>query len=223
MAAKLWWIIHKDLISECRAHRVWPAMLLAGSLVTLLLSIQMDLPADQKRQIVGSLLWLATVLAGMPALGRSFESEREQGCWEGLLLLPISSMTVYLGKLAVNVVALTALQCVLVPLFAVVSGVPLLAHPGAMLLIGLLGNLAIASVGTLLGAMAGGVRQGGNLLVLLVLPVAIPVVLAAAEATRLTVENDFGATWWCWIRLLGALAVVFVTAGAVLFDFAIED
>ena len=30
MLAKLWWIVHKDLVSECRARRAWPAMILFG-------------------------------------------------------------------------------------------------------------------------------------------------------------------------------------------------
>jgi len=222
VAAKLWWIMRKDLTCEYRARRAWPAMLLLGALVAMLFGMQMDLPAEGKRRIVGSLLWLATVLAGMRGLDRAFTSEREQGCWEGLLLCPISSTTVYLGKLAANVVVLAGLQCVLIPLFVLFSDVPLLAHPGAMLLVAGLGNIALASVGTLLGAVAGA-RRGGNLLVLLMLPMVAPVIVAAAEATRLMLENDFAAPWWRWIQLLAAAAILFTTAGIMLFDVVIEE
>jgi heme exporter protein B len=223
VAAKLWWIIHKDLVSECRARRVWPAMLLLGSVVALVFTVQMDLLPTERRRTVGGLLWLAIFFAGMLAVDRSFASEREDGCWEGLLLCPVSPTAVYLAKLVVNVVALAVLQCVLIPLFIVLSDVPLLARPGAMLLTALLGNLGIAAVGTLLSALTTAARPGGNLLVLLVLPLVIPVVLAAAEATRLMAEGDLGAPWWRWIQLLGACALIFVTAGVVLFDFVIED
>jgi len=223
VAAKLWWIMRKDLTCEYRARRAWPAMLLLGALVAMLFGMQMDLPAEGKRRIVGSLLWLATVLAGMRGLDRAFTSEREQGCWEGLLLCPISSTTVYLGKLAANVVVLAGLQCVLIPLFVLFSDVPLLAHPGAMLLVAGLGNIALASVGTLLGAVTAGARRGGNLLVLLMLPMVAPVIVAAAEATRLMLENDFAAPWWRWIQLLAAAAILFTTAGIMLFDVVIEE
>jgi heme exporter protein B len=216
-------MISKDLVSECRSRRVWPAMLLLGFVVALMFSVQMDLPPDQQRRIVGSMLWLAIFFAGTLALDRSFAAEREEGCWEGLLLYPVSTTTVYLAKLAVNVLALGALQCVLIPLFAVLSDVPLLAHPGPIILIAVLGNLGICAVGTLLSAMATGIRHGAYLLPLLVLPLVIPVVLAAAEATRLALENDFGAQWWRWVQLLGALAIIFVTVGIALFDFVVED
>ena len=40
-------------------------------------------------------------------------------------LLPVSPGTVYLAKLTVNVLALAALECLLVPLFFVLSDLPL--------------------------------------------------------------------------------------------------
>lgn len=223
MLAKLWWIARKDLLSEYRARRVWPAMLLFGTVVALVFGMQVDLLPGQGQRLVGSLLWLATFFAGMLAIDRSFASEREERCWEGLLLYPVSPAAIFLAKLVVNVVALAALQCVLIPLFVVFSDAPLLAHPWAMLLVALLGNLGIAAMGTLVSALANGIRHSGNLLALLALPMAVPVVLGSAEATRLLAEGTFGAEWWRWIQLLGAFAVVFITAGVLLFDFVIED
>jgi len=58
---------------------------------------------------------------------------------------------------------------------------------------------------------------------LVVLPLAIPVVLGAAECTRLAVQGQTGESWWRWIQLLGAFAVIFTTAGTLLFEYAIED
>jgi heme exporter protein B len=223
MAAQLWWMVSKDLVSEYRSRRVWPAMLLLGIVVALMFSVQMDLPAEQQRRVAGGLLWLAIFFAGTLALDRSFAVEREEGCWEGLLLYPVSPSAVYLAKLAVNVLALAALQCVLIPLFVVLSDVPLLAHPWHIILVALLGNIGISAVGTLLSALATGIRHSAYLLPLLVLPTVIPVVLAAAEATRLTIEGRFELEWWRWIQLLGAFAIIFVSVGMVLFDCAVED
>jgi heme exporter protein B len=223
VAAKLWWLIHKDLVSEWRALRAWPAMLLLGVLVAVVFAFQMDLLPQQKRQMAGSLLWLAILFAGMVAIDRSFAAEREEGCWDGLRLYPLSPAALYLAKLAVNVLAVGALQCVLVPLFAVLADVPLLAHPLAMILVAMLGNLGFTAVGTLLGALSAAVRRHGSPSLLLVLPLVIPVVLAAAEATRLITVDDLGPAWWRWVQLLGAFAIVFVTAGTALFSFVVEE
>lgn len=223
MAAKLWWIIQKDLLSEYRAARVWPTMLLFGIVVAVVFSAQADWLSSEKGRVVGSLLWLATFFAGMSAIDRSFALEREEGCWEGLLSYPVSPAAVFWAKLTVNVLAIGALQCVLIPLFVVLCDVPLLRHPVAMAAVALLGNVGISAVGTLLSALASGLRNAGSLLVLLVLPLAVPVVLAASEATRLMLADDLGAEWWRWVQLLGAFAVIFVTAGTVLFDFVVEE
>jgi heme exporter protein B len=223
MAARLWWLLQKDLVSECRSRRAWPAMLLLGIVVALAFAGQMDLPPDQQQRVAGALVWLAIFLAGMLVLERSFASEHEDDCWHGLRLCPVSSHVIYLAKLAANVVALAALQGVLIPLFVVLSGVPLLAHPAAMLLVAALGNVALAAVGTLLGALAAGSRNTAHLLPLVGLPMAVPALLAATEATRLAMDGQFGAPWWQWTELLGAFAVLFTTLGMVLFDFVIEE
>jgi len=221
--AHFWWIIQKDLVSEFRARRAWPAMLLLGVVVALVFSIQMDLLPDQKQRLVGGLLWLAVFFAGMTAVDRSFAAEREEGCWQGMKLFPLSPSVIYLAKLAVNVTALLALEALLIPLFFVLSDLPLQKHAGAMLLIAVLASPGMAAVGTLVSALAAGSGKSGSLLVLVVLPLVIPVVLAAAECTRLAVQGQIDEPWWRWIQLLGAFAVIFTTAGTLLFEFAIED
>jgi heme exporter protein B len=198
-------------------------MLLFGVVVAAVFSIPMDLAADQKRLVAGSLLWLATLFSGIVAMDRSFAAERDENCWEALLLYPLSATAIYLAKLAVNTVALAALQALLVPLFVVLFGVSWTAHPWALLGVAAAGNLGIAAVGTLASAVTAGIRQNTGLLVLLVLPIVIPVVLAAAEATRLLGDPHLGPLWWRWFELLVAFAVVFVTAGAVLIDFIVKD
>jgi heme exporter protein B len=216
-------MIRKDLLSEYRARRVWPAMLLLGILVALVFTLQMDLLPGQQRRIAGGLLWLAVFFAGILALDRSFALEGEDGCGEGLLLYPLSPTLVYLAKLVVNVLALAALELILIPVFIVLSGVPLWTHPGLLLLVAALGNLGIAAVGTPLSALAAKIPRGAHLSALLIFPMVIPVVLAASEATRLIAEDDFGAEGWRWIQFLAAFAVVFVVAGIALFDFLVED
>jgi heme exporter protein B len=92
-----------------------------------------------------------------------------------------------------------------------------------LLLVAALGNLGIVAVGTFVSALGASLGRGGNLLVLLILPLVIPVLLAAAEATRLLIENRADETWWRWVQLLGAFGIVFATAGTLLFEYAVEE
>jgi heme exporter protein B len=223
MLARLWWIVHKDLTCEWRTRRAWPAMLLLGLVVALVFSLGTDLPGDQRRQVLGSLLWLAIFFAGMIAMDRSFAVEREEGCFDGLVLCPVSPAAIYLAKLVANALALAALEVVIFPAFAVLSGVSLAGSPWALVLVAVLGNLGIAALGTLVSALGAGLRHGAATLTVLTLPLATPVVIAAAEATRLAAETSLDATFGRWVQLMAAFAVIFVTAGAVLFEYVIEE
>jgi heme exporter protein B len=221
--AQIWWMIQKDLVAEWRSRRALPAMVLLGIVVAVVFSVQMDLPAPYNRLMAASMLWVAVFLAAALGLDRSFSLEREDGCWHALLLYPVSASRVYLAKLAVNIVWLAGIQAVLIPLFVVLANAPLLDHPWAMVLVAILGNVGIAAVGTLLGALTARVHKGASLTVLLALPTAIPVVLAAIQATRLATEGQLDGTWWDWNLLMAAAAVVFITAGVVLMDFVVEE
>lgn len=219
----LWWLIHKDLSREIRAHHVWPGMVLLGLVLVFLLATQLDLPMEQKAQVAGGLLWLAIFFAGTLACERSFTSEREAGCWQLLSLYPVPPSVLFLAKLTANFVALVALELVLVPVFMVLSDVAIASRPGALVLIAALSNVGFAAVGTLVSGLTAGVRHRGGLLALLLLPLVVPLVFGSAEATRLLITGRMGAQWWLWIQLLAVFAALFTVVGALLFEFVLEE
>ena len=222
-ASALRWIIYKDLISEFRTKRTWPSMFLLGLVVAVVFTMQMELLPEQKQQISGALLWLAIFFGGLIAIDRSCAAEKTDGCWDGLLNYFASPATVYFAKFLVNVLALSVLECLLIPAFAALTAVDLFRPAWAIVLVACLANLGFSAVGTLCSALSNGLRQGGQMLVLLVLPLMIPVILSAAETTRLIALGQIDDEWWRWVQLLAGFAVIFVTAGAILFEFVVED
>jgi len=219
----LWWLIHKDLMRELRAQHVWPGMVLLGLVMVFLLATQIDLPLEQRSRVGGGLLWLAIFFSGTLACERSFAGERDAGCWQTLMLYPVAPSVLFLSKMAVSLVALTILELVLVPAFIVLSDIPFGARLGPLLLIAVLGNVGFAAVGTLVSGLTSGLRQRGGLLSLLLLPLMVPVVLAAAETTRIALVGPIDALWWQWIQLLGLFASMFTVIGAMLFEFVMEE
>ena len=219
----LWWLIRKDLTCELRAWSIWPGMVLLGIVLVFLLATQLDLPMEEKTRVAGGLLWLAISFAGSLACERSFTSEREAGCWQMLALYPLAPSVLFLAKMTINLVALVVLELVLVPLFVVLSDVPLGSRPGLLLLIAALGNVGFAAVGTLVGGLTAGLRHRGGLLALLLLPLVIPVLFGSAEATRLLLTDQIDSQWWLWMQLLAIFAVVFTGLGALVFEFVLED
>lgn len=222
-ARTIWWLVHKDVLRELRTFGIWPGMLLLGLVTVFLLATQLNISLEQKTSLAGGLLWISVFFAGTVALERSFASERDAGCWQTLCLYPAPPSAVFLAKMAVNTISIVLLECVLIPAFVVLTDVPLYSHPLLMLLVVVLGTLCFASIGTLLSAITAGVRARGGLLALLLLPILTPVLLATAEATRLTLVDDVDPTLWQWVKLLAVFAGVFTTAGAVLFEFVMEE
>lgn len=223
MVTQFYWIVRKDLVSEYRARQAWPAMLMMGVLVSFLFSTQLDASVDGRSRIAGMLVWLAIYFAGVLAMHRTFAMEQEEGCWDALRMYPVGASWIYLAKFTVNFLTLAALQAVVLSLFVIFGNVPLLDHPLRMAIVAVLGNIGLTSIGTLLGGVLSENRQGTTMLAFLTLPLAIPVLMAASEATRLIIEHDSGPLWWRWVGFLVVFAIVFVTAGIVLFELLVED
>jgi heme exporter protein B len=220
----MWWLIHKDLTRELRAHDTWPSMLLLGIVLVFVLAMQVDLPYDEKSRVSGGLLWLSIVFAGTLAMEKSVANEKEGGCWQALALYPIDPGVLFLSKMVVNLASLVVLELVLVPLFIALTDVSLLAQPGSFLLILTLGDIGFAAMGTLVSVAAADLRNRGGLVVaLLLLPLAMPVVLASAEATGMLLRGDTDEMWWLWIQMLAVFAVVFVALGTIVFPALVEE
>lgn len=224
-ARSIGWLIENDLRREWRAPRALPAMLLVGAVLVLLIAAQLDLPAAQRPSIAAGLYWLTVFFAGTMTLERSFASEADDGCWQALRLYPLSSASVFLAKLIVNCVALFALEAVLAVALTIFAGAPLVSDPGRFAALAVPATLGYASLGTLLSALTAGLAQRGRggLLALLVLPLASPVVLAAAEATRVLLHDESLDGWWRCVQLLCLFAVMFTTLGLMLFEPLTEE
>src|SRR5687767_11372549 len=125
----LWWMIHKDLTCELRTCRVLPGTLLLGVILVTVMALQIELPFKDEERIISGMLWLAILFAGTLVLEPSFSNERNDGCWETLLLYPATPTVLFLAKMAVNFGSIIALELILVPLFVVMTDVPLLSCP----------------------------------------------------------------------------------------------
>jgi heme exporter protein B len=216
------WLVHKDLLREVRAPRGWAAMLLLGLVLSLTIQMQVDLPPEQTRALVSGLFWVAVFFAGSVAFDRSLSSERDEGCRDALRLYPITPGTVFLAKVTVNFLGLSALTGVLVCAFIMLSDVPMLARPWHLLVTVAATNLSFSAVGTIVSGVTSGAVQRSSLLILLLLPLVAPVVMSAAGATRSLVTTD-GAAWGLWWQLLVCAAAVYLTLGTLIFEFLIED
>jgi heme exporter protein B len=219
----VWCLVRKDLHREHRVPQTLPAMLLLGLVLVLMIELQLDSSAPSTRRMASGLLWLAIMFAGTLGLDRSFAGEREEGCWDALRMYPVSPGVVFTAKTVANLTHLCVVAGVLIPLFLILSDASLPAGPAPLLLVAVLANVGFAAIGTLIGALSNGLRRRGNWTALLLLPLVLPVMLGAGEATRLILGGDLGPAFWRWLQLLAAFAAMFLTAGALVFESLMED
>jgi heme exporter protein B len=221
-ARRAWIVVWKDLLVERRSKETLNALVFFS--VLLLLVFQFALGPDRERLagVLPGLLWLGFILTGLLALGRTFVLERENDCWEGLVLAPGDKAALYLGKLAGNLALMAVVEALLLTLFAVFFNVDVVAALPGLLLVIALGTLGFAAVGTLFGAMTANVRARELLFPVLLLPVQVPVLLGTVKATEaLLLGESLGAVAH-WLKLLAAADVVYVTVGLLTFDAILE-
>ncbi|MFG6592169.1 heme exporter protein CcmB [Sulfitobacter sp. 1A12157] len=176
-------LLLRDLRLALRAGGGFGLGLAFFLIVTMLVPFSVGPEATLLRAIAPGVLWLGALLACLLSLDRLLALDLEDGSLELLLTAPLPLE----GALAIKALAhwlTTGLPLVLAAPFL---GVMLqLAAPGHLwLLLSLaLGTPALSVIGMFGAALTVGIKRGGLLLSLLVLPLYIPTLIFGAEVAR---------------------------------------
>lgn len=203
MLEMLWWVIRRDLVLAMRRRSDVLTTLFFFIIVVSLFPLGVGPEMNLLRTMAPGVVWVAALLASMLSLGRLFSSDYLDGTLEQMLLAPQPLSIVVLGKMAAH---------------WLVSGVPLVAIapvlglqydlPADALLILtaslVLGTPVLSMIGAIGAALTLGLRGGGVLVSLLVLPLYIPVLIFGAGAVEASMSG-LGAE--AYLSLLGAFLV----------------
>jgi heme exporter protein B len=216
-------VIWKDLMLEARGRETIASLFVLGLLVLVLFNFAVDVDASNVTSIAPGVLWIAIVFSATLALGRAFAIERENGCMTGLLLAPIDRGSLYIAKLIVNVLVLLVFEILLLPFFFLLFGLQVGSSLPHLALVMLAGTVGLAAVGTLFALAALGTRARELMLPLLILPLQIPLLIAAVKASDLVLKGGSVLALGSWGNLLLGFDVLFVTAGWLVFDYMTVD
>lgn len=217
-----WLITKKDLRCELRSASAVITMVLLGFLVVLVFSFSMEPGSSDSEMARSGVLWAAFLFPGLIAVGRSFDGEKEAQCLDGLLLSPVDRGAIYLGKLLTSLILSFAAGVLVLVFFTVLYDGSLSLAWLALLGVMLLAAVGLAAIGTLAAAMTAGVRARGALLTVLVLPLLVPLLIAAARCSVALLGDDPWSFPGLWLALMAIYDVVFVAVGFVLFDYVVE-
>jgi heme exporter protein B len=216
-----WTIARKDLAVEWYSRQSITTMLVFALMVIFLFNFALELDAGARSSLTSGVLWVTFAFAGTLGLSRSLAAERENGCLDGLLLAPVERSAIYLGKMAANLVLMLAVAAIVLPVYAVLYNQNLI-NPGLFGII-LLGSLGYSAVGTLLSSLAVQSRARDLLLPVLLFPLALPLLVAAVNASRLILEGASWAEVFTWFNLLVVYDVVFLAVALAAFDYVVEE
>ncbi len=216
-------ILTKDLRIELRTLRSVPAMALFAITTYVIFRFALDRTSLEGDLAAGVLV--ATLLfAAILAINRLFVAEREEGGFDLIRLAPVDRTVLFGAKASALLVYLIVLELIAVPAFALffldsAAALPLLA------LVLMLANLGIAVTGTVISSIATNSTARDLLSPLILLPLLVPVVIAAAGAAEPLLaeggpEHDRLGTW---LAVLGLYDLVFALIGYAVFDFLLDD
>ena len=139
-------------------------------------------------RIAAGVLWVAALLACLLSLDRLFALDWEDGSLDLLATSPLPLEVVALAKALAHWITTGLPLVVASPLFGLLLGLPQAGY--AFVVISLaIGTPALSFIGVFGAALTVGVKRGGLLLSLLVLPLYVPTLIFGAEVARRGAEG----------------------------------
>lgn len=214
-------IVWKDLATELRSRELLSAMLVFALLVILIFNFAIELEPNLRSTITPGVLWVTFAFAGTLGLNRSMAVEKDRGCLDGLLLVPVDRSAIYFGKALSNLAFMLIVAIIVLPVYNVLYNINVFS-PGLLLVI-LLGSTGYVAVGTLLSSMAVQTRTRDVLLPVLLFPVIVPVLLSAVKASGGFLQNLPMNEIWPWLNILIVYDVIFTAIAFMVFDYVVEE
>ena len=203
------------------AFRRWSELahpLIFFIIVVTLFPLALSPTSGQLREVGTGVLWVAALLSSLLALDGLFRADADDGSLEQLIVSPAPLTLAVLAKVAAHaLVTLVPLVC-LVPLSALSFNIPLAVLPTLGLAL-LLATPTLSVLVALGAALTVGLRRGGSIVGLLVLPLTGPLLIFGTRATDLSINGEPAAAP---LLFLAALAVLSVSLGPLAIAAAVR-
>lgn len=222
MLTDIWTIFLKDLKLDFRKLENFISMLFFT--LTILLVFAFALPPKMLSQtkVVAGVYWVAFLLAGILSLNKSFQLEKENGCMESLLITPTSRGSIFLGKMAGNVVFIMLVQLIVIPIYGILYSNVVISLFAELLFIGLLASVGFSGLGTLLAGLTSDIRFKEIMLPLLLFPLLVPLLLACVKISESVLGGSGLSGAEDWIRLLVGFDLIYLIISFLTFEYVME-
>jgi heme exporter protein B len=177
-------IMRRDLVLALRRRSEIANPLLFFILVITLFPLGIGAQPNLLKAIAPGIIWVSALLAAMLSLDSLFRSDFDDGSLEQILLSPHPASILVLAKIIAHWLVTGLPLLIISPLLAIFLGMPA-SSLGILLLTLLLGTPVLSLIGAIGVALTVGLRRGGMILSLLVLPLYVPVLIFASNAVEM--------------------------------------
>lgn len=211
-------ILARDVKIAFRRFSELANPLLFFVIVVSLFPLALSPNAEELRSVGTGVLWVSALLSSLLALEGLFRGDAEDGSLEQLVLSPVPFGITVLAKVTAHWLITIIPLIALVPVLALSFAMPLRVMP--VLVLALVLATPMLSVLVALGAaLTVGLRRGGSLVGLLVLPLTAPLLIFGTRATDLGIQGEPTAGP---LYMLAALAVFGIALGPIAIAAALK-
>jgi len=219
----IWSIVLKDLRVEWRNRETLASMCVFGLLIVFLFNFAFETAREETLRLLPAVLWVAIAFAGVLGFNRSFASERENACLEGMTLAPVDPSLIFVGKMLANLLFLVISEVVMAFAATLWFNFSFLPAIGQLLLIAFFGTLGYAALGTIFGAVAANTRMREVMLTVLQFPIAFWILMLSIDSTSSAMRGDPGGNWVGGVARVAGISMVFTVASFLLFEYVLEE
>jgi heme exporter protein B len=181
LSQAFWYLLRRDLLLAFRNRSELANPLLFFVLVITLFPLAVGAEPNLLARIAPGIIWVAALLASMLSLDHIFRSDFEDGTLEQMLLSAHPVPILVLAKVTAHWLVTGLPLLMVAPLLAMMLGLDESAY-GILMLTILIGTPVLSLIGSIGVALTIGLRKGGIILSLLVLPLYVPVLIFASSA-----------------------------------------
>jgi len=217
----VWTILLKDLRTELRTRQTLISTLVFSLLILVVFQFSFDLRGADLITLAPGVLWATFIFNGVLVLGRIFALEREHSTIEALALAPIDRGQIFAAKWSLCVLLMLVTEATVLLVFGGMFNTT--AFSPVILLGAVLATIGFAAAGTSLAVVAFNTRAREVMLPLLLLPLTVPVIIAAVRVTSLALAGAGFGTVAPWLNLLGAFDILFGVVCYYSFGVLLEE
>src|SRR5467141_727781 len=215
-------LLGKELRTEFRSRELLTTTVVFILMVVVLFSFTFDPTREESRRFGPGLLWLAFLFAASLMLQPGFLREQTNDTLSALRLSVSDPFAIFFAKLVASTIFLLLTEVLMLPVFAVLYNVHILAVFPQLVLVFFLGSVGVAIPGTAFSAISAQARMRELMLPVLLLPLLTPVLIGSTEATAALLAEK-PELRLDWLGFLAGFDVVFLTTLWLFGEYLLEE